>query len=455
MKVLLVSQRPSDFVEMKRAALALRKRGWTISFVYYFEGNQRPEDDEVEAELNGLVRGGILNHVAWFNRTIPPDPAAGPKPVKRRSIRGFLTSIWHRYAGQVFTAKVYRELLDAYRAVLQQERPQVIILPEDVVGMVCPLFIRAGHLEGIPSVVLPYTICNEQEAFRSLSGLAPVQMGYRINRLVALLFPNWVMEQDGKRILRLPGTHIIGHWLAGCMPPDPWMMNSGWADAIAVENEAMRLYYRVSGVPASRLKVVGAVYDDEIAGIRGDKLHRRTVLNRQLDLNPEKPLLVVAGCPDQSRVCPRFAYASLTEFADKLAEVLVPLKERYEIVFRPHPNLVGFMHLMRERGITVTTMETSYLVALADAYIGFASATIRWAIACAVPIINYDVFAYGYSDFRHVPSVRTVDNHAAFAEAALRLPGTFQWPNEGSGEWGRLDGRSTERIVDLIQKVAA
>jgi len=453
MKALVVAQRPSDYTEMMRAALALRNRGFRISIVYNFMNSTKPEDQAVEAELNTLEANGTIEKAIYFNREVSDDPDAPPtRMVPRRSIEGRLTAIWHKVRPLFNLTKAYRDLLKAYRDVIRAQKPDVIILPEDVAGMVTPVFIKAGHLEGVPSIVLPYTICNEQEAFRSLVMFPWVQVK-GLNRVIAWFFPEWVMEQDGRRIMRLPAGHVVGHWLTKCLPPDPWMFCSGWADAIAVESEAMRDYYRVSGVPSSRLRVVGAVYDDELAELRGDKAERRKVLDKQLGLYSSKPLLVVGGCPNQSGICPRFVYRSMEALAKALGLALRPLQEQYNVVFRPHPNFLPLGNLVALEGIPFTTLPTSYLVALCDAYVGFASATIRWAISCGVPVINYDVFGYGYSDFRHVPSVETVTDHAGFLGALQRLPKRL---TSSDGErWGKLDGKATERIVDLIRQVAA
>ena len=449
MRALVVAQRPSDYVEMKRAALALRDRGFVISFAYYFMNSTKPEDKAVETELNDLAQQGIIEKTIWFNRTLDHDPPTLHRPtIPRRAWE----NIKQRVLPFVSIAKAYLDLLRAYRDVIRARKPDVIILPEDVVGMVTPVFVRAGHLEGVPSVILPYTNCNEMEPFRSLFRNPHVQVK-GLNRVVSWFFPEWVMEQDGHRIVRLPAGHIVGHWLAKCMPPDPWAFCGGWADAIAVESEAMRDYHRAGGIPASRLHVVGAVYDDELAAQRKDKAKQRKVLDIQLGLDASKPLLVVGGCPNQLGACPQFAYPSMEAFGKALGQALWPLQERWNVVFRPHPNFLPLGDLVAAEGVPKTTMPTSYLVALCDAYVGFASATIRWAISCGVPVINFDVFGYGYSDYQHVPSVETVSDHGGFVKALERLPRRLS--SVDGDRWGKLDGHAVDRIVALIERVAA
>lgn len=70
MKALFVSQRPSDYVEMKRAALALRSRGVVVCFIYYFRDDKRPEDKAVRADLDGMVARGIIEKALYFGQTV-------------------------------------------------------------------------------------------------------------------------------------------------------------------------------------------------------------------------------------------------------------------------------------------------------------------------------------------------------------------------------------------------
>src|SRR5690606_3871646 len=87
----------------------------------------------------------------------------------------------------------------------------------------------------------------------------------------------------------------------------------------------------------------------------------------------------------------------------------------------------------------------------------FGSATIRWAIACAIPAINYDVFHYDYSDYRGVDGVVHLNRLSNLAAILPTLvPGRSELADlqsriAGSApRWGMLDGRSTLRIAELI-----
>ena len=50
------------------------------------------------------------------------------------------------------------------RQVLDRLKPAVMILPEDNVEYTTGIFVREGHARGVPSIILPYTMANADEA---------------------------------------------------------------------------------------------------------------------------------------------------------------------------------------------------------------------------------------------------------------------------------------------------
>lgn len=478
---LVVAQRPSDYVEMRRCALALSARGWRMIMVYHCIYLDEENKRHILEEIEEMVRDGRLagSHVfRTVQRVVRRRAGRAPAAAEPTEITAWtranlflrrlryrllrpLTDVVRPLAVALFNIRLYLRRLPEYDALMRQFRPDALILPEDVVGLVTPLIIKAGHRHGVPSLILPYTIANQQEAFQSLKSQPNYQLARLANRLCGLLWPRWVMRQDGHALIRLPAPHVIGHVLTGTAPPDPWMMNSGFANAIAVENEAMRDYYRAAGIPETRMRVVGAIYDDHLAGFLLDRPRALAALRSELGIANERPLLVIGGCPDQTGSCPPgFEFADMREFGVALARALRPLADSYQILFRPHPNFLEFAGVMEEAGIRATTVDTARLVALADVYVAFASATIRWAIACGVPTVNYDVFHYAYADFVGVEGVVNVDSYPDFAARLAELaPGSpalaalKDGARRSAPRWGRLDGRSVDRIEALLEEL--
>lgn len=350
----------------------------------------------------------------------------------------------------------YRAHLSVFRAFLKQGRYDAILVPEDVVGDVWPLLIKAGHKEGIPTIVFPYTLANQEEAFQSLRGELAYQSKY--NRLAANLFPRWRKKADGADIVRLPASHILAHEWLRITPPDPWMMNSGYANVICVDSPSSRDYFVRGGIPADKLLAVGSVSQDSLYRQLRDKQEGLKELRRELGLNDVKPLLLISGCPNQlAGSVPYCQFSSIEEIADHVGRAVSVLRDSYHLVVRPHPNFPIFGELLKPWMVVSTMIPTAHLVPLSDLFIAFASATIRWAIACGVPTINYDVFHYGYGDFEMAKGVRTVADAEDFISALQQMePGCEKYreakecTEADATYWGMLDGRCAERIEEVI-----
>jgi hypothetical protein len=466
-KILLVAQRPSDYVEMRRGADALHLCDYTIQIMYHpCEGPNSASEALVLQDGKQAEQDEKLERFEIFDFFHIMEKTPSKKSRDRKSRLGprfvkYIVLI-HEILGGIVNIVRYTRMCRIYEKKIKGINPDLIILPEDVVGIVSPQIIKAAHRLGIPSLILPYTIANQEEAFRSLSAQPAYQRTHPANWVISLLYPRWVMERDGISLVRLPGPHLLGHEFTGTTPPDPWMMNSGFANAIAVENRAMLDYYRDAGLPDSKLRLVGAVYDDYLAKYRLNKEAELANLRQELGLAEGKPVLTIVGCPDQSsgHHPGGFEYEDMADMCKHIAEALQPLKVHYEIVVRPHPNFLKMGDLLEEAGFRKTTVDTARLIALSDAIVAFASATIRWAIACGVPVVNYDVFQFNYDDYKGFEGVVHANSLKEFDDALRRLvphQEDFALLKRKQAEicedWGRLDGRSVERIVGLIEEL--
>ena len=110
----------------------------------------------------------------------------------------------------------------------------------------------------------------------------------------------------------------------------------------------------------------------------------------------------------------------------------------------------------------ISTHDTASLIPLCDLYLASVSATIRWAIACAQPVINYDVYQMRYKDYADVEGVITVYDKSSFETVLKRLTNDRNYYNlleekqkEAAPGWRILDGKSSERMLKLFDDVIA
>jgi hypothetical protein len=361
------------------------------------------------------------------------------------------------YQGAAMVAH-YNRYWQFFANSIRRRSFQAILLPEDIVGNIWPVAIGAGHRRGIPSLVLPYTLANREEAVQSLKSEEPYQT--RNNELASQLFPKWRYQADGIDIVRLPSPHILAHEELRIAPPDPWMMNSGYADRILVDSNASLQYFLDGGIPREQMEIVGSVSQDRMFHLRQRREENRRQIQAELGLASDKPLLLISGCPNQlSAVVPFCEFKTMTEVARFVGDSVAPLAPQYNLVVRPHPNFAEFGDMLERFGVRSTLRPTASLVPLADLFIAFASATIRWAIACGVPTLNYDVFHYGYGDFAAARGVTSLQGSREFASTVRAMtPGSpahadlMEKARHDSAHWSVLDGGSLVRIEDEIHQ---
>jgi hypothetical protein len=441
-------ERYSYFAALRKFALWLRKRN-----LAWYPKNTGAAAYAIARTLDGLRDP---RHRAYMKRMIEllrsRAHSLGDLPLLM-SVDGARRV--HQAAGM---AVVYKNFVEFFDDLIARERIEAVLIPEDIVGTIWPVAINTGHKHGIPTLVLPYTLANREEAVQGLKDVPAFQT--KNNRVAARLYPKWRYRQKGIDLVRLPSGHIFAHEDLGITPPDPWMMNSGYSDKILVDSHASLDYFLAGGIPRDQMAVVGSVSQDRMFHLRQNRSQHLKQLRTALGLSGDKPLLLISGCPNQlTSPVPFCEFNSIGAVASFVGKSVSPLAAHYHLVVRPHPNFLDFGEMLEPFGVVSSTQPTSSLVPLADVFIAFASATIRWAIACGIPTVNYDVFHYGYGDFASAKGVVTVSGSGAFRDLVQSLiPGSAplqaQWSHAQAdgAHWSVMDGKSLSRIEDEIAR---
>lgn len=382
---------------------------------------------------------------------------ATAKKIKRNP--HFLSFVRARNAGDYMT-RYYQSYLNGLKTELLDWNVDCVIVPEEVVAPFWSTMVGACKQAGVPIVVVPYTIANQQEAFESLKGVEAYQTSN--NWFTARRYGKWRMKKGGFDIVRLPAAHILAHERLHLTPSDPWLMNSGNVDCVCVESPAIGAYFTRSGIAQRKIVVTGSASLDEIYS---RQRQRDSTLERlrEAGLSGEKPILLVGGCPNQLRgSVPRCEHKSIEEVVDFVATSLAGLRDRYDFLVRPHPSYLEMGDLFAGHGFRSTTIPTAELVSVCSLYVAFASATIRWAIACGIPTVNYDVFGYDYDEFKKVVGVFNVGTTSEFERAVTDLyPGSARYDEarralvSAGSAWSMLDGRCMDRIETVLTDCVA
>jgi hypothetical protein len=345
--------------------------------------------------------------------------------------------------------------------LLSAVKPKLIVLGGDMVGYDTSLYVKLGHERGIPTLVVPSTMSNGLEQAEVYYVDPDYHVTGWMRALVALLFPKWVRKHKDKRLFRCQPGRIIAMELAGLAPPQPWIFNSGAADAIAMESQAMIDYYAEAGMKDRRMVLTGSLSDDAMAARLPQAQLLRERLCAELGLDPSRPLIITALPPDFFYVnggrpqCDFQRYEDLVGFwIGSFAEL-----KACNCVVALHPSIdVESMRHIEGDNVRIGTWKTAEMVPACDIYVASISSTIRWAIACGKPVVNYDVYRYRYTDFLRVPGVLATEEQGEFRRLLHRLVEDIGYRKEVadrqaalSSHWGMLDGRVGDRMLDLVQ----
>jgi hypothetical protein len=443
--VLLIVESPGQFVELLRFASLLRSsRATTLLFLVY---DCQPATQQILGRIKDL--GAECLNIAQSSGGESSRTRLESVP---QSLRAVLRSVRDALRPAI--------LASAYRRLLQSRKVDLVVVPEDNVGSRSRALVAAATRLAIPVLLLPYTFANLDEAAQALRRRASHRVRRPDQRLFATMRPAWVRKAYGQELLRLPLCHALVLELAGLAPREPWIPNKGPV-TVAVESPIMMQHYRRLGLSDGQLVLTGSLPDLVLEAALRDREQRRRALRERFALS-DRPLLLCALPPDQLT-----AGFAAGEFADYAALVeawtaaLQAVANEFAILVRPHPRIdEAALAPLRRAGIPVTWDDTASLIPLCDLYVASVSATIRWAIACGRPVINYDVYDYDFADYAGVAPVRRVSTAAGFAallrdlaNSPERLAALAAAQARAAPEWGLLDGRSGERIVALADRL--
>jgi hypothetical protein len=348
------------------------------------------------------------------------------------------------------------------RRFLRVIKPDIIILTEDNVERLSTTIINEARRQGIPSIIIPFTIPNPLEPAKSYRDQRLHQVRRPLSRLMAALYPKWKFRLDGKDLLRLPALTVLILEMLGQSSPAPWILNRGGAARIALDSEAQRDVYLKWGFPPSQLSVVGDI-NSEI--LNQGLINRPRLLGDLLGKNgfqPGRPLILCGFPPDQfGSKNEDFEFQNYDELVEAWIESFRALGDRANVLIRPHPRADRrLFEAQNGSNVRITWQPTAELIPLCDLYVASISATIRWAISCGVPVINYDTYRYRYGDYDKAPGVLQTESLSDFRTLLARFVSDPSFATDlaerqrsGMQYWGTVNSKLPQRFAALVSEV--
>uniref|UniRef100_UPI0040487E4B hypothetical protein n=1 Tax=Algoriphagus sp. TaxID=1872435 RepID=UPI0040487E4B len=337
-----------------------------------------------------------------------------------------------------------------------------LIMSSDLVQYDTGLFIRIAKKRNVKSVVFPQFFANYKESVEHIYSNSENQISTKFffiySNIIFLI--KWSKLYKQKYLLRLPLYKVLVKEIFGIAPVNPWTINSGGADLIVVEGSAVKSFFmNEKCFSDNKVVVAGSVNNDKLFESLLNYSSNKENLVREFNFCSSKPVALVAIPPNMfdSRILfTEFeTYQNLIDFW--MAEI--NKLTSFNILISLHP-AISKEEFCFIKGYGYPILDKSIVdyIPLVDLFIASISATIQWAIACGIPVLNYDSYDYQYDEYRDVEGVLYVNNKINFKKLIeyfndlnnLEIIRVLQ--KKHSQQWGVLDGCFSNRLIDLIKE---
>ncbi|EJL91676.1 hypothetical protein PMI15_00033 [Polaromonas sp. CF318] len=363
----------------------------------------------------------------------------------------------------------FRRRYQALSRILESRKPSLLVVGQDGVGSdLSFLLIAAGRLD-IPRLIAPFAMFSLQET-ADYAGARPDHDAATgaLNRLVARMYPHWLLRQDGRKVLRLPGYRALALETSGLIHGKPWTPLSEPSEAVTADSKVAADTLESLGLERSRLHVIGSPVQDLLARKLDTRHEVRERLSQAYGFDVGKPLLLcgwpvnmfawLGGRP--------ISYASYEELAAAWAQALKQAAVRHgvNVIVSVHPKTLDEEYAVaRTQGLACQRGGVEDLVAACDAFTTLNGSSITsWAIACGKPTLLFDCFLTRYRDFLEVPGCINVESAQDFSAELHKLCGDAAWRETlaqrmktVSADWGQLDGQAGARVEKLLAQIVS
>ena len=331
-----------------------------------------------------------------------------------------------------------------------------LVFAEDNIERDSFAWIAAAHRRAIPVNVVTYGALSIDEAETAYKGSSAHQISTAEADILRRLLPHWLREGDGYAITRLPLMEALGREMAGLAVPNPWLVNTGQLDMIALESQSACAAYRAQNFENGRLIVTGHPFHDRLHAALAARDDKRAELAQRFSIDPDTPWLLVAMPPDQSGHRPVADGADFDALIHQFCQMSADITG-WPVLVSPHPNLLGKDRDKLRAGPAHLIEEpiADYLP-LADGFLASVSTTIKWALALGVPVIDFDCFEYAYPDFLDEPGVHTAKSKSDLTGWLQHLANPDRlaaWRAAAQARsiwWGQIDGQAMDRIITRL-----
>ena len=271
-----------------------------------------------------------------------------------------------------------------------------------------------------------------------------------------LFAPQWLKKQRFADAVMFEVPFILSYESTGVSIRDSWIIHGGLSDILCVESLSSKRQYVREGIPEKKMVLTGSPYCDLMYDAINKNPHARDAFRKPKKIEAKKTRILVSWPPSYHDTYPgknEFeTYESMTRATVAFLQSLTSV----DLTVSLHPACDDYVsEVMRELAVEVTDEYVIDLIPLNDIFVTCFSSTIRWAIAAGKVVVNYD--AYGlelpiYSGLSGVTSHKRFDDFerqlVALTSSEESLTIAMRAQIEAAEDWGVVDGKATERILE-------
>lgn len=410
----------------------------------------------------------ILESRSWRLVFIDDLKAIDVKHNKNFSNR-FVNKVSKAFPGR--RAESFKNLAFSYKielnqviSILKDIKPKSLLVSSD--GIASNMFLNSvAQSLNIPIICCPYGFCGEIDLHNDL--LKKIESGRSIDtsmhggKIVKKLFPKWVKTVNKIDYLMLKPDVILAREAAGVSLMQPWRVYGSDADIMCVPSHQYKEHLINEGFCPKKIEVIGSINGD----IVWSKVQQDAVV-RESFRKPKKiqkgVVRVLLSMPPNYHAT-RGQYTCFPNSYNDLVEGVVCVLTNIpniELTVSVHPSAVTEDLVCFEAlNIKVVKGGVVELIPQCDVYVTDYSSTIRWAIACGKPVINYDFYNFNLGVYSEASGVITVRKHLEYEKTVLKLTNEENFFNEIAGKqiavadhWGVIDGLFIPNLIAVIER---
>lgn len=361
--------------------------------------------------------------------------------------------------------------------LFRKYHPAAVVISSGRTQGLGAFLVRKANRKDVGSILAP------QERIRGRDALCShrVRGGYTIEEAPLyqkIIFPfarrlvsGFVCEWRGKHPLFVPPEEAIVGKLFQVWPEDPWTRGRIPITHYAVQSKAYYEMAEAEGVPASRLELVGyPPYDELFETLQGDSdqlLQKRKAIEDDLCIDSRRRLVLFAGAATNQYI--QAGYTDRETYLHDIRTLVQAIRDvdtSVHVLYKAHPrdSVDDYGFLSEYSRVSVTRdADINDLVVACDTFVTSLSSTMFRAIILNKPTITYDFYDNPVFDLfvSRYPGHRSIRNRRNIQEVVRSV---FEDIEEQRvlaqereifrSEYANFDGRASERMANLIEKVA-